>query len=73
MIQELMAQALIMHDFLASGLRALIRGGFLSSCSLFGAGTVMSVDPNSDAGQLNGRATVGVARTPLQVNPASNS
>ena len=33
----------------------------------------MSVELNSDAGQLKGSGVVGVACTPLQVNPASNS
>ena len=32
----------------------------------------MSVDPNWDARQIEGSGTVGVARTPLQVNPAWN-
>src|SRR5580658_7115725 len=58
-----------------------MRGGLRSSSSLFGAGTEISVDPNSRAGHTppgNGipagfAALGGVACTPLQVNPASNS
>src|ERR1039458_1872791 len=54
-------------------LRDVMRGGLWSSFSVFGAGTCISAEPNDDAGQLKGRGAVGVARTPLQVNPASDS
>src|ERR1019366_7209962 len=54
-------------------LRDVMRGGLWSSFSVLGAGTCISAEPNDDAGQLKGRGAVGVARTPLQVNPASDS
>src|ERR1035437_7681219 len=53
--------------------RGAIRGGFLSSFSVFGAGTCNSVDPNCDTGHGFGRACVGVARNDPQNSPASNS
>src|SRR5580704_19518628 len=54
-------------------LRAAIRGGFLSSSSVFGLGTFSRVDPYCDRGQGLGRATVGVECWEPQNNPDSNS
>ena len=53
-------------------LRDAIRGGFLSSFSVFGAGNCNNVDPNCDTGHGFGRPCVGVARCDPQNSPASN-
>src|ERR1700740_1222858 len=52
---------------------AAIRGGFLSSFSVPGLGTLNSVDPYNDRGQGFGSATFGVARCDPQNKPDSNS
>src|ERR1700739_4200266 len=54
-------------------LRAAIRGGFLSSFSVFGLGTFNRVDPYCDRGQGLGRAPVDVARCETQNRTDSNS
>src|SRR6202035_382018 len=54
-------------------LRPAMRGGFLSSFSVFGLGTFNKVDPYCERGHGFGSATVGVARIDPQKSPASNS
>ena len=51
----------------------MTRGGFLSSSSVLGAGMLSRLDVNCEARQDVGRGVVGVAFTPLQAKPASNS
>ena len=53
-------------------LRGATRGGFLSSSSVPGAGTLIKVEENCEARHGVGRGVVGVALTPLQTKPASN-
>src|ERR1022692_1499709 len=54
-------------------LRDAMRGGLWSSFSVPGDGTLIRLDPNCDARHVEGSAVVGVARTPLHINPAWNS
>ena len=51
-------------------LRGAMRGGFLSSSSVLGAGMLIRLEVNCEARQGVGRAVVGVALTPLQAKPA---
>src|ERR1700692_2510289 len=57
----------------ANRLRGAMRGGFLSSSSVLGAGMLIKLEVNCDARQGVGRGAFGVARTPSQAKPASNS
>src|SRR6266403_2856112 len=50
-----------------------IRGGFLSSFSVPGAGMLSSVEVSCEARQGVGSGILGVAFTPLHASPASNS
>src|SRR5438876_9446686 len=50
-----------------------MRGGFLSSFSVPGAGMLTRVDPNCPAGHGDGKGVVGVACALPQNKPAWNS
>src|ERR1700722_10659733 len=54
-------------------LRDAVRGGLWSSFSVPIAGTLIRLVPNCDARHGEGSGALGVARTPLHVNPAWNS
>src|ERR1035438_600742 len=54
-------------------LRGAMRCGFLSLSPVLGAGMLMRLEENSDAGQTAGRGLVGVTDWPLHVKPAWNS
>src|SRR5208282_2197208 len=54
-------------------LRGAMRCGFLSLSPVLGAGMLMRLEENFEARQAAGKGFVGVAATPLHMNPASNS
>src|ERR1039458_4736276 len=54
-------------------LRGAMRCGFLSLSPVLGAGMLIRLDVNSEAGQTAGSGFVGVACWPLHMKPAWNS